>query len=179
MLGGPRPLPSQPVRPAGGMPQRPGAPPMRPQFRPQSPRPSGLKPAQKREALQRPQAAPAPAAPPPITRTITFSEGMTVKDLADRLEIRVKDALKSLLDRRMMMTINSAIDLETAKTLAASFGAEVETRSFEQEIIAESDKAADPKDMRHALAGRHDHGSRRSRQDHAARLDSRDARGRA
>jgi translation initiation factor IF-2 len=148
MLGGPRPLPSQPVRPAGGMPQRPGAPPMRPGFRPQQQhRPSGMKPAQKRDALQRPQQAPAPVAPPPITRTITFSEGMTVKDLADRLEIRVKDALKSLLDRRLMMTINSAIDLETAKSLAAGFGAEIETRSFEQEITAESDKSADPKDL--------------------------------
>ena len=148
MLGGPRPLPSQPVRPSTGMPQRPGQPPMRPGFRPQQQhRPSGLKPAQKREALQRPPQAPAPAAPPPITRTITFSEGMTVKDLADRLEVRVKDALKSLLDRRLMMTINSAIDLETAKSLAAGFGAEIETRSFEQEITAESDKVADPKDM--------------------------------
>src|SRR4029077_20468581 len=110
-------------------------------------RPSGPRPAARREALQRPQQAPAPAAPPPITRTITFSEGMTVKDLADRLEIRVKDALKSLLDRRMMMTINSAIDLETAKSLAASFGAEIQTRSFEQEIIEESDKSRDPKDL--------------------------------
>jgi translation initiation factor IF-2 len=147
MLGGPRPLPSQPVRPASGLPPRPGMP-QRPGFRPQQQhRPSGLKPAQKRDALQRPQQMPAPVAPPPITRTITFSEGMTVKDLADRLEVRVKDALKALLDRRMMMTINSAIDLETAKALAASFGAEVETRSFEQEIIAESDKVADPKDM--------------------------------
>ncbi len=148
MLGGPRPLPSQPVRPATGLPGRPGQPPMRPGFRPQQQhRPSGLKPAQKRDALQRPQQAPAPAAPPPITRKITFSEGMTVKDLADRLEVRVKDALKALLDRRLMMTINSAIDLETAKSLAANFGAEIETRSFEQEIIAESDKSADPKDM--------------------------------
>jgi translation initiation factor IF-2 len=147
MLGGPRPLPSQPVRPAGGMPQRPGAPPMRPQFRPQQRPTGGMKPSQKREALQRPQAQPAPVAPPPITRTITFSEGMTVKDLADRLDIRVKDALKALLDRRMMMTINSAIDLDTAKLLAAGFGAEVETRSFEQEISAESDKSADPKDI--------------------------------
>jgi translation initiation factor IF-2 len=148
MLGGPRPLPSQPVRPATGMPQRPGQPPMRPGFRPQQQhRPSGLKPAQKRDALQRPQQAPPPVAPPPITRTITFSEGMTVKDLADRLEVRVKDALKALLDRRMMMTINSAIDLETAKSLAAGFGAEVETRSFEQEISAESEKIADPKDL--------------------------------
>jgi translation initiation factor IF-2 len=148
MLGGPRPLPSQPVRPTTGIPPRPGQPPMRPGFRPQQQhRPAGMKPAQKREALQRPQQAPAPTAPPPITRTITFSEGMTVKDLADRLEVRVKDALKALLDRRLMMTINSAIDLETAKSLAANFGAEIETRSFEQEIIAESDKAADPKDM--------------------------------
>jgi translation initiation factor IF-2 len=72
---------------------------------------------------------------------------MTVKDLADRLEIRVKDALKSLLDRRLMMTINHAIDLETATTLAASFGAEIQTRSFEQEIIEESDKTADPADL--------------------------------
>jgi translation initiation factor IF-2 len=148
MLGGPRPLPSQPVRPNTGLPPRPGQPPMRPGFRPQQQhRPSGMRPAQKREALQRPQAAPPPVAPPPITRTITFSEGMTVKDLADRLEIRVKDALKALLDRRLMMTINTAIDLETAKMLAAGFGAEIETRSFEQEIVAESDKAADPKDM--------------------------------
>ena len=148
MLGGPRPLPSQPVRPAGGLPQRPGMP-QRPGFRPQQQhhRPSGMKPAQKRDALQRPQQAPPQAAPPPITRTITFSEGMTVKDLADRLEVRVKDALKSLLDRRLMMTINSAIDLDMATLLAASFGAEVETRSFEQEISAESDKSADPKDM--------------------------------
>ncbi|HEX8029719.1 MAG TPA: translation initiation factor IF-2, partial [Vicinamibacterales bacterium] len=149
MLGGPRPLPAQPVRPAGGMPQRPGQPPMRPGFRPQyQQRPGGgMKSSQKRENLQRPQQAPAPVAPPPITRTITFSEGMTVKDLADRLEIRVKDALKALLDRRLMMTINTAIDLETAKILAAGFGAEIETRSFEQEIVAESEKAADPKDI--------------------------------
>jgi translation initiation factor IF-2 len=148
MLGGPRPLPSQPVRPSNQLPgQRPGQQ-MRPGFRPQHGRPHGMKPAQKRDALQspRPQQS-APAAPPPITRTITFSEGMTVKDLADRLEVRVKDALKALLDRRMMMTINSAIDLETAKALAASFGAEIETRSFEQEISAESEKAADPKDL--------------------------------
>ena len=149
MLGGPRPLPAQPVRPSSGIPQRPGQPPMRQhQFRPNQGRPGGgMKPSQKREALQRPQAPAAPAAPPPITRTITFSEGMTVKDLADRLDIRVKDALKALLDRRLMMTINTAIDLETAKMLAASFGAEIETRSFEQEIVAESDKAADPKDV--------------------------------
>jgi len=147
MLGGPRPLPSQPVRPATGLPPRPGMPGMRPGFRPPyQQRPTGRSSSQRRESA-RPQ-APAPVAPPPpITRTITFSEGMTVKDLADRLEIRVKDALKALLDRRLMMTINSAIDLDTAKMLAAGFGAEIQTRSFEQEIIEESDKTANPEDL--------------------------------
>ena len=148
MLGGPRALPTPPGRPARGMPSRPALPGARPPYRPQQQfRPSGPRPSHRRDALQRPQAPQAPVPPPPITRTITFSEGMTVKDLADRLEIRVKDALKSLLDRRMMMTINSAIDLDTAKTLAAGFGAEIQTRSFEQEIIEESDKSADPKDL--------------------------------
>ena len=147
MLGGPRPLPSQPVRPSTGLPPRPGMPGMRPGYRPQyQQRPSGRSSSQRRESA-RPQ-APAPVvAAVPITRTITFSEGMSVKDLADRLEIRVKDALKALLDRRLMMTINSAIDLDTAKMLAASFGAEIQTRSFEQEIIEESDKTADPADL--------------------------------
>ena len=143
MLGGPRPLPAQPVRPATGFPARPG---MRPGgFRPH--RPGGPRPAQRRDALQRPQTTVAPEPPPPITRTVAFSEGMTVKDLADRLDIRVKDALKSLFDRRVMMTINSAIDLETATTMAAGFGAEIQTRTFEQEIIDESDKTADPLDL--------------------------------
>ena len=135
MLGGPRPLPVAAGSPGDRMPQRPGQPPDAAGSRPQQQhRPSGLRARSEARSAAAPQPAPAPAAPPPITRTITFSEGMTVKDLADRLEVRVKDALKALLDRRMMMTINSAIDLETAKMLAASFGAEIETRSFEQEI---------------------------------------------
>ena len=65
----------------------------------------------------------APAAPPPITRTITLAEGMTVKDLADKLDVRVKDVLAKLLMKRMMMTINSTLDVEMAKDLAREFGA--------------------------------------------------------
>ena len=36
-----------------------------------------------------------PMPPPPVTRTITLAEGMTVKDLADKLDMRVKDVLAS------------------------------------------------------------------------------------
>jgi len=76
-----------------------------------------------------------PSAPPPVTRTITLAEGMTVKDLADKLELRVKDVLAKLLMKRLMLTINSTLDPETATMIAREFGAEVQLRSFEEELL--------------------------------------------
>jgi translation initiation factor IF-2 len=143
--GGPRPLPSQPVRPA--QPPRPGAP-APSAARPVAPRPGqparpplGGRPAarphgadHRREAPRVPPAS-LPAAPPPITRTITLAEGMTVKDLADKLDLRTKDVLKKLLDKRIMMTINTTLNIETATMIAREFGAEVQLRSFEEELL--------------------------------------------
>jgi translation initiation factor IF-2 len=159
MLGGPRPLPSQPVRtqqPQQARPGMPSAPGQRPPFG-QQPRPpfgqrppmGQSRPAQtKRERPSAPAAQAAPAAPPPITRTITLAEGMTVKDLADKLDVRVKDVLAKLLMKRMMMTINSTLDIENAKDIAREFGAEIEMRSFEEELVsAESDESR-PEDMK-------------------------------
>jgi translation initiation factor IF-2 len=156
MLGGPRPLPSPPIRPGmspGGMPGRPGMPPPggpRPpygqSFRPR-PTGGGQKPSQRRDALQRMPSAPPPVALPPVSRTITLAEGMTVKDLADKLEARAKDVLKALLDRRMMMTINSVLDMNTAREIARSFGADVETRTYEEDLIETESEAVDPADL--------------------------------
>jgi translation initiation factor IF-2 len=77
----------------------------------------------------------APAGPPPISRTITLAEGMTVKDLADKLDVRVKDVLAKLLMKRLMMNINSTLDSDTAMMIAREFGAEVKMRTFEQELL--------------------------------------------
>ena len=88
----------------------------------------------------------APAAPPPVTRTITLAEGMTVADLATKLDVKAKDVLKKLMERRMMMTINSTLDDETASMIAREFGADVKMQSFEEEMLqveAEDVNAAD------------------------------------
>jgi translation initiation factor IF-2 len=85
--------------------------------------------------------------PPPITRTITLAEGMTVKDLAEKLDVRVKDVLAKLLMKRVMMTINSTLDIETAKDIAREFGAEVEMRSFEEELVSAEAVDAKPEDI--------------------------------
>jgi len=138
--GGPRPLPSQPIRtqqpglpprPGGPYPHRPGMPPPRPPMRPGPARPSS---GPRRDPAPR-MSAPVAAAPPPVTRTITLAEGMTVKDLADKLDVRVKEVLAKLLMKRLMMTINSTLDTETASMLAREFGAEVQMRSFEEELL--------------------------------------------
>ena len=151
--GGPRPLPSQPIRAQqpglpprpGQYPQRPGMPPPRPPMRPgfQGHRPG----AGVRREQARPSAPPPQVAPPPVTRTITLAEGMTVKDLADKLDVRVKDVLAKLLMKRLMMTINSTLDTETATMLAREFGAEVQMRSFEEELLQVDAEEASPADI--------------------------------
>ena len=88
-----------------------------------------------------------PAAPPPITRTITLAEGMTVKDLAEKLDVRVKDVLAKLLMKRIMMTINSTLDIETAKDIAREFGAEIDMRSFEEELVSAEVDQSRPEDI--------------------------------
>src|SRR5580765_8069311 len=84
---------------------------------------------------------------PPANRTITFAEGLTVKDLAEKLDIRVMDVLATLLRKRLMLTINSPLDAETVITIAREFGAEVRLRSFGEnpadvDVLAAADERA-------------------------------------
>ncbi len=82
-----------------------------------------------------------------MTRTITLAEGMTVADLATKLDIKAKDVLKKLMDRRLMMTINSTLDDETAAMIAREFGAEVKMQTFEEEMLQVEAEDIDPADL--------------------------------
>jgi len=141
-LGGPRPLPSQPVRPPSSrpLPARPAV-----GYRP-PPRPY-RSPGRRGVRRTKPSTPIVPKALPPITRTITIAEGMTVKDLADRLEIRAKDVLKKLIEKRLMMTINTTLDPETATMLAREFGADVTLRTFEEEMVQLEAEETKPEDL--------------------------------
>ena len=141
-LGGPRPLPSQPVRPPSSrpLPPRPAVgyrPPPRPH------RPHG----RRSDRRPRQQAPRVPLPPPPITRTITLAEGMTVKDLADKLDVKAKEVLKKLIEKRLMMTINTTLDTETATMIAREFGADVKMRTFEEEMVVIETEAASADDL--------------------------------
>jgi len=70
-------------------------------------------------------------------RLVTVTEGITVRDLAEKLDIRAKDLLKTLLDRGVFASINQALDAQTATTLAEAFNGIVQVVTFEQEVAQE------------------------------------------
>jgi translation initiation factor IF-2 len=71
--------------------------------------------------------------PLPITRSITITEGISVKDLAEKLSIRAKDLIARLLARGVFATINQTLDAELASEMARFFGAETNVISFEEQ----------------------------------------------
>ncbi len=78
---------------------------------------------------------PVVAPPPRPPREITITEGITVRDLAEKLDVRAKDVLKDLLDRGIFASINQALDVPTATSLAESFSGVVTVVSFEEEVV--------------------------------------------
>jgi translation initiation factor IF-2 len=79
----------------------------------------------------------APAPPPREPRQITITEGVTVRDLAEKLDVRAKDVLKILLDRGIFASINQALDTPTATSLAEAFNGIVNVITFEEDVVRE------------------------------------------
>jgi translation initiation factor IF-2 len=80
--------------------------------------------------------------PMPITRSITITEGISVKDLAEKLDIRAKDLISRLLARGVFATINQTLDAELASEMARFFGADTNVISFEEQAAKDIDAAA-------------------------------------
>ncbi len=87
----------------------------------------------RRGAVIAPVAPPEPRPP----REVTITEGITIRELAEKLDIRAKDLLKELLDRGVFASINQALDIPTAKSLAESFSGIVTVISLEEEMVLE------------------------------------------
>jgi translation initiation factor IF-2 len=79
-----------------------------------------------------------PQEPLPITRTITVTEGISVKDLAEKLGVRGKDLIATLLMRGVFVTVNQSLDGELVKDVARQFGAETSVITFEDQMANEA-----------------------------------------
>ena len=88
-----------------------------------------LKPVNRRQETQLPV----------IDREIAISEGITVKELSEKLGVRAALVIKVLLERKVLATINQTLDVKLAEEITRAFGATASRMSYEQESVQESD----------------------------------------
>ena len=79
---------------------------------------------------------------------IVYNEGMTVKDLADELNISPTDIIKKLMMLGTMLNMNQTIDFETAEIVSLEYGKTLK-KSETQDItnFEEYEIVDDPKDL--------------------------------
>lgn len=65
---------------------------------------------------------------------VMLSEGVTVKELAEKINRLSKDVIKRLFERGMMATINDVLDRDLAVELAKDFGYLADVVSFEEDM---------------------------------------------
>ncbi len=65
---------------------------------------------------------------------VMISEGMTLREFAEKLGVRVRDLINSLFKRGIMANINQVLDTELAQALARDLGVETMVVSFEEEV---------------------------------------------
>ncbi|HEX2917758.1 MAG TPA: translation initiation factor IF-2 [Edaphobacter sp.] len=135
---GPGVAPPPPGAPSGRPGARPGAPSRRPGQRYV---PRGQKEGPMKGFVPPPRLS-LSTEPLPITRSITITEGISVKDLAEKLDIRAKDLIARLLARGVFATINQTLNEDLARDMARQFGADTSVISFEDQIQQELESQA-------------------------------------
>ncbi len=90
-----------------------------------------------REGILKPfgyrKAEPAPL--PVIDREITISEGITVKELSEKLGVKASLVIKKLVDKGIFATINQTLETKLSEELAREFGASTAKMSYEEESV--------------------------------------------
>ncbi|MEO5762074.1 MAG: translation initiation factor IF-2 N-terminal domain-containing protein, partial [Vicinamibacteria bacterium] len=71
-------------------------------------------------------------------RPITITEGVTVKELSERMpDAKNRDILKYLIGKGLMLTVNQTLDIEIAQDVCREFGYDATVRSYEEEVVQE------------------------------------------
>ena len=85
------------------------------------------------------------------TGPVFLSEGVTVKELSEKLGVLARDLVQKLLRRGMMVTINQSLPAHVAVEIAKEIGVEAAVVSFEEEMELsreEKGEAAQPANLK-------------------------------
>src|SRR5882724_5158079 len=131
---------------------------------PASPAPAVTRPARPEPVMPPPRpVAPAPPLVPEVLKEITITEGVTIKELSEKLERKAKDIITKLLGRGIMATINQPLDVNVAREVCREFGFDAKVITFEEEVSIEQTREAVPANQRTrfpvvTIMGHVDHG---------------------
>ncbi|MEK9145210.1 MAG: translation initiation factor IF-2 N-terminal domain-containing protein, partial [Elusimicrobiota bacterium] len=98
---------------------------------------------------------PAPAAKPKeaalakILKPLEVTTLVTVRELAEKMEVKVNDLIKKLMTQGVFITINQRLDSETAILVASDYGFELSVKALHMEAeLGAAPVAEKPEDLK-------------------------------
>ena len=89
---------------------------------------------------------PRPPISPEEFKPISITEGVTLKELAEKMDIKSKFIIGKLLARGIVASVNQALDIDIAKEICAEFGFRAEVITFEEEAERRQEVQDKPED---------------------------------
>ena len=100
-----------------------------------------------REPEQLPEEEPIVEVAPPL-KILKVDLPITVKELATNLQVKPNEVIKKLLDKRILVTINQALDEDLAGSIAEEYGFTIEMLPTVEEGIIHEHEEIDPKKLK-------------------------------